>query len=194
MEPNLPTSRFIEAVDPKSLEEISSHADLYLSANDITLPMDQYRRYLTPFERIIFDRVSVGEDQRKVAKDLKVAQQTVSFRWSRILNKMRYLILLHETKALDILAQYRPDKPGIYRVVSDLVLYCNRTLVARKYCTTAYELTKFENRLIAQIVKFLRLDPCREPEATVLALLVLYRQNSRLKVRAEDKHSKAFVL
>lgn len=123
-------------VDPATLDYID-HADMmeeFPSGFFVDFQPEQYLHYLPELEREIFYMVYTKQkNQKDIAKLLFLSQPTVSYRYRRALEKLRYLVTLQSSHLDRELARLEFLNDKEKSILKDLFFSTNQELVGRKF-------------------------------------------------------------
>lgn len=123
-------------VDPADLDYLDSEEVKNRSPSGIYVTIDplDYMKYLPELEAEIFWLIFCKEkNQGDIGKMLKLSQPTVSYRYRRVLKKLRYLMVLVSLEPKEILDEIPFLKDTEREILFDLLYYTNQEMVGKRH-------------------------------------------------------------
>lgn len=173
------------AVDPATLDWMDHQEVMESQPSSMYVEYDilPLIEYLPEVEAEIFWLINVkGKHQKDVAELLGLSQPTISYRWRRVLVKLRYLMTLAPTPLRRRLEDIECLKEEEVDILYDLFFIVNQELVARKYDRRQSSV----KWVFTKSLKFVRAKEREDPEKWFdhLALLLLLENNFNIRLQS----------
>jgi len=172
-------------VDSRSFDWSQAIAwnEVQASGKGVEIDPETFLSYLPELEQEIFFLVFVrGKRQTDVAELLGVSQPTVSYRSSRILDKLAYLLVLMSVDVKSLVADLDFLKLREQEILMDLLELVNQEMTGRRH-GVGQSSVKW---IFLKTLRRLRKRELKDPEKWYkhFALIKLLDQNLTLRIRA----------
>lgn len=123
-------------VDPATLDVIDAEdqANAHPSGFYLDLDFRPLMKYLPELEAEIFWLVfEKKKHQKDIAKLLGLSQPTISYRYRRVITKLRYLMTIVDVPLRETIREMTFLKPHEQDILYDLFFYLNQEMVGQKH-------------------------------------------------------------